>query len=133
MNILNQRPSQLRGFTQPIRFFQTLQLQHWNFTQRKKFLPSEAQETANFIRKINELWDFINSRNLDAPVGQKPVQVKEWESDNRRFDRFYEFVSSFRFIDSKTNKIDLPSNLGWLLALKSMQNLLNYSSLIIMR
>ena len=55
---------------------------------------------------MNDLWDFMNSNNLNSPVGQKPVQKDKWQSDNARFDRFFEFVSSFRFVDNQSGKID---------------------------
>ncbi|GFN93250.1 transposable element p transposase [Plakobranchus ocellatus] len=90
----------------------------------KNLLPPEVKETADFIEMVNSMWDFIDSHSLSAPTGKKPVSVRTYEEDMERFDFFYAFVSSFKFVRTGDGKeIKLPSHCGWLLALKSLKAL----------
>ena len=95
------------------------------FYVEKGLLPPDAKETADFIQEMNNLWDFVDSHDLSAPRGKKPVTAQFFNDDMDRFNQYYQFVSSWKFLNVKKNAIVtyMPFHKGWLLTLQSLKDL----------
>ena len=62
------------------------------------YMPEEARDTADLCDEVNSMWNLVNSKSIDSPEGKKAVSRRDWPADNERFERFYSFVSSFKFL-----------------------------------
>lgn len=85
-------------------------------------LPPEASDTANFLEKVNSMWDFVDSHSLSSPPGKKAVSASGFQEDMLRFDDFSAFVESWIFI-RRSKPVTLSSHKGWLLSLKALKSL----------
>lgn len=99
------------------------------FYVQQGLLPPEAEQTAMFVEKVNRMWDFVDSHNMDTPVGKKPVQHSTLQDDMQQFNHFYEFVTSWTFIKQNDQIATPPSHKRWMLALKGSK-LLSYELII---
>ena len=96
------------------------------FFVKHNLMPKEALETAEFCYLVNKLFDFTDSRSIDAPGCKKAVSRKHWFKDELQFGFFYRFVSSWSFVSSKADtdgSTTIPCHKGWLLNLKTMKAL----------
>jgi len=55
----------------------------------EKKLKSDAQETAHFVKKVNEMWDLLNGHTF----------LSESTQEISKFDDYQEWIKNWRFID----------------------------------
>jgi hypothetical protein len=71
------------------------------------------------------MWDFIDSYNLGAPPGKKPVTLSTLDEDCARFERFSLFVNSWSIEGIGRRVTYIPSHKGWCLVLQSLKSASN--------
>lgn len=85
-----------------------------------QFKHSEA--TVDFIRKFNNLFDIMNSRNLNAYGYKKPLKQSNFDKTNQFLDNMFKYIESLKL--GNTNILESNRKTGFLGFLTSIKSLL---------
>lgn len=86
-----------------------------------------ALQTANFIDKINEMWDLMNTADINAKGAKKPTCAATLSARQKRLEALREWIDGWQFQDSRgTIRRTLPVKEGLLRTLEGMAHLTAY-------
>ena len=89
-------------------------------------LPCEAEQTANFVKTMNDLWDAFNCSDLHGRGFKQVITRGNLSARLDLLERASSFIKSFVFHRSSTNltKTHLPSKLGFLITISAFKALI---------
>lgn len=88
-------------------------------------LPPAALHTATFVKKINDMFDVMNSRSI-YDKGYKRAIVVEDRNKLNLIQEYVQWVSSWKFSARGVDKSSLPVKEGLLITLQSLHDLCEY-------
>lgn len=70
---------------------------------QKDILPDEALDTVIFLQVVNDMWDFVNSNCVSAPLSKRAINVKDLPQQLLMFDKFITLLKAGLSLERKTN------------------------------
>jgi hypothetical protein len=97
--------------------------------ERHGLLPAEVKQSATFIRRINDMFDLMNSRSISDKGCKSPITGANLQERLKTLSELQEWVAKWRFEDEEGNSRSLPFQRGLQITLSAFQhvvkNLLN--------
>lgn len=81
-----------------------------------------CEETINFIRNFNDLFDVMNSKNDDATMFKKPISIHSSEPVFALFDKIIEYIKNIKLKHDGKSILETKSKTGFAGFVQDMMN-----------
>ncbi|PAA46446.1 hypothetical protein BOX15_Mlig006180g1 [Macrostomum lignano] len=91
-------------------------------------MEKSALQTAEFVEKVNEMFDILNSASLFGKHGKGAVTEESAETVLSQLSAAQEFILTWRFspVRGGRSKTTMPFKEGWLLSIESAKRIIHF-------
>ena len=84
-------------------------------------LSPSAKSTAEFVQKMNALFDLLNSSSIFALPGKEAISCSNFREKLDLLDQFKRWIASWHFISTSQAKNSMPFQKGWITTIENVK------------